>query len=64
MVRAVAVFAVNILAAAQDVDFRWYATWNGFLEAASGVDVRATTRAATAVLSLLVILFVQRGHCA
>ena len=60
MVSAVATFVVNLLAAAGDVNFRWYATWNVF-EVAFGVDfLAATTRAVTAILSLSVVLFVRR----
>ena len=60
LVRAVAAFVVNLLAAAQDVDFRGYATFNVFVEIVFGVDFLAATRAATAILSLSVVLFVRR----
>ena len=61
LVSAVASFVVILLAAARDVDFRWYATWNGFLGAAFGVDFLAATGAATAVLDFLfIVIFVRR----
>ena len=62
LVSAVFAFAVNFLVASQDVDFKWYATWNVFLGPAFGVDFVV---AATAVADFLVIvLFLWRGHCA
>ena len=56
MVSAIVVLAVNFLAALRDVDFKWYAAWNVFLGAASGVDFVAAAGAATVVLDFLVIV--------
>ena len=64
MITAAVAFAVNFLAAAQDVDFNWYATWNVFLGASFGVEFLAAAGAATAVLDFLfIVLFLQKGRC-
>ena len=47
LVSAVVAFAVNFLAANCNVDFKWYATWDVFLETAFGVDFLAAAGAAT-----------------
>ena len=59
LVSAVVAFAVNFLAAAQDVDFKWYATWNGFLGAAFGADFLAAAGAA-GLDCLFAVLFLRR----
>ena len=59
LVNDVLAFDVNFLAAARDVDFKWYATWNVFLGAAFGVAFLAAAGAATVVLYFpVIVLFV------
>ena len=46
LVSPVVAFAVNFLAFTRDVDFKWYATWNGFLGAVLGAGFLAAAGAA------------------
>ena len=61
LVKAIVVFVVNVFAAARDVDFKWCATWNGFLEAAFRADFLGAAGAA-GLDCLFVVLFSRRGQ--
>ena len=50
MVSAGVAFAVNFLAAARDVDFKWYDTWDVFWGAAFVAEFLAVAGATTVVL--------------
>ena len=58
-VSAVVSFAVNFLTAARDVEFKWYATWNGFLGTALRADFVAAAGAA-GLDCTFAILFLRR----
>ena len=60
MVSAAVAVAVNFLAAARDIDFKWYATWNGVLGAVLGADLLAAAEATTAGLAFAFIILVLR----